>query len=673
MTKGKTSRIKLIMPPRSFLYEGYGLISIPPLGIAYLSSFLKKKGYDVELDDLDIKIISDKNLFDNLLDLQKKYNSKDLEDFLLGNTSNPYLEEVTELLLQNVDYKGWDIIGFSLIESSAVDFALLLSKKIKETTKAKIIFGGSCADLFIKEKYNFVDYVILGPGEKFLLDALYQIENKPQNNMPICLFPKLIPDFTGLPLSCYRNMPERGQFSNVGKILILPYTWAWGCQYKCSFCGNSLNEGHVSLKPVNEVVNELKELSQKKETKYFFILNEYVHSDSKHSSKLCREIKKQDLDIKWCGSARCNIDTNLVSLLQEAGCCYLFFGLESASDNILKKMRKGYNKEIAERTIRTVSRAGIWVNASIIVGFPNETEEDFNETFNFVDRNHEFLDQISVSKFYLVDSAITNEPKDFGIEIIENSGVDKNSSRETFSYNEINGFSWEELKKVKERRFHKLLKLFYLHKSIPEKIFRSSTYNLLYAFDKLEDKKKVLEFTKEQWHKTKLREEPVINISSLCNNNCLFCKKPSDATNSFEVISEKIKELKKNGAVRIVISGGEPTIEPLLFEILELVKKEDMEIKLKTNARMLSNPFFCRRVYSAGVRTISVPIFSNKPAVHDKVTKVNGSLNQSLRGIDNWKKIGGEVEIRTVLFDENKKNLSEFIDFILDLETDPVF
>lgn len=672
MVEDKKPKIKLVMPPRSFLEEGPGLISIPPLGIANLSSFLKREGYQVELDDLDIKVISDKKLFDRLLTLQKKYNKQDLNDYLLNNVSNSYLDEITKLLLQKMDYKEKDVVGFSLIESSAVDFALLISKRIKEETGAKIIFGGTCADPSLKKTYKFIDYVVCGAGEIETLKILCELENKSLRSSIPPIFPKPFPDFSSLPLFCYKNMPEGSQFSNIGKILILPYIWSWGCPYNCSFCGNSLNKARIFLRPVEETIKDLKKLSSEY-TNYFFILNEYVHTDREYTEKLCQEICNKKMDIVWCGSARCNLDNTLLPKLRKAGCCYLFFGLESGSDNILKKMRKGYNREIAEQTIRAASKAGLWVNISIIVGFPTEKEEDFNQTLDFVNRNQQYIDQIAVSPFYLVNSAITLEPEKFGIRILRDAGVDKNSAREKFSYDEINGPSWKEVEETKGRRLQKLFKLFYLHKSIREGALRSSTYDVLYAFDRFKHKKKVLEFIRNKYYERKRREEPIINIISLCNNNCLFCKKPKEVVNSLGDISTKLRELRKSNIRRIIISGGEPTIEPSFFKIIKLVKDEGFDVTVNTNARMLSNPLFCRRLYSMGVRTISVPIYSKRQEIHDRITKVEGSLRQALQGISNWKELGGDVEIRTVLFEENKKDISEFIDFILDLETAPVF
>lgn len=664
-------KIKLVMPPRSFLNEAKGMTSIPPMGIAHLASFIKQKGYEVSLDDLDIKVINDKCLFDTLLDLQKQYDQNDIEEYLANNKPNHYLDKITSLLLQKIDYKGYDIIGFSIIESSAIDSTLLLAKKIKQETNAIIVLGGTCVRPSFKETYKFIDHIVIGEGETALLKIVNHLENKPQP-VETLTFPKPVPDFEGLPLSCYKTMPEGGQFSNYGKILILPYIWSWGCPYNCAFCGNSISNRKVYSKTVEQTVTELEELS-KKYTKFFFILNEYIHTIPEDTRKLCQEIINKKLEITWCGSARCDIDNSLLQLLRKAGCCYIYFGLESGSDNILKKMRKGFTKKLASKTIKEAHNSNMWITASMIVGFPQETEKDFEETFDFINKHQKYIDFLAVSQYYLVESAVTREPEKFGIEIMNPVGWDTHAIRDRFSYNETNGHSWKELKKIKTRRLQKLLKLFYLHKSIPESFLRSSTYDSMYALDKFKDKKKAWNFLKKLYNKRLNKEEPVINITSLCNNNCKFCKKPKNVTSSNEEIAKKVEEAKKNNAKMIVLSGGEPTVHKSIFEIVEYIKNQGLEVKLNTNARALSIPSFCEKMYNAGVRIISVKLYSHELEVHDKITKVPKSFEQTIRGINNWKRLGGEVEIKTVLFKENKKKISEFVDFILDLETHPTF
>ena len=665
-------KIKLIMPPRSFTDEAMGMISIPPLGIAYLAAFLKAYNYNIDLDDIDIKVISNNNLYKNFLLIQREYTQDNILSYLQNKSGNIYLDKMTELLLNQTAYLGYNIFGFSLIESSAVNFALLMARRIKKETGCLIVFGGSVARPELKAKHEFIDYVVCGPGEQKLFNIIRKFENRPIfKYFTYGWLPKMLPSFTGLPLACYRKIPTNNGFSNPGKILVLPYIWSWGCPYRCTFCGNSLTkEFEPVLKNPSETVNELSQLSKRYNTKYFFVLNEYIHIKKKNIKEICRKIIDKKMDIVWCGSARCNIDNDLLPILYKAGCRYLYFGLESASDNILRKMKKGYTGKMAEITIRQAHKSGTWINVTIIVGFPGESETDFLKTFEFINRNHEYLDQIAVSPFYLIQSAILLEPKKYGIEIITSLIQDKNSASGRYSYNEIKGPNWEEIEKIKETRLKRLLKLFYLYKQIPESNLRSSTYEVLYACGKFKRKSKVRDYIKELYLTKKSQAEFILNINSVCNNKCRYCRQPAKIFRTVEDIKSKTKLLKKKKGIKTIkISGGEPTLHPRLSEYIELICNEGLEVKLNTNARILSYISFCQKLYEAGLRKISVPIYSYNPDDHDAITRVPGSFKNALAGIGNWKKIGGEVEIRAPLYKEIKNDMSKFVDFILGLET----
>jgi len=668
-------KVLLVTLPRNFAREAPGLISIPPLGMAHVASYVRQHGYDVELDDLDIKIISNKKLFDQLIELHGKYTPNELEEYLLNDIGNEYLDKVTDLLITQLDYGQCKVIGFSLIESSAKNSMLLIAKKLKQLTGATIVIGGGSASPELQEKYNFIDYVVLGLGEIPFLNILEKISGRKTEGKKeiLPIFPHPLPDFTGLPLDCYKLMPEGSQFRNPGKLLILPYLWSEGCPYRCSYCGSSTREGYFKPphRTAQETADQLEELSKKYHTKYFFNLNSYVHIDKEHTIELCNELIKRNLELLWCGSARCDMDNTLLPLLFKAGLFYISFGLESGSDKILKSMNKGYKAETAERTIHAAHNAGMWIAVFIISGFPHETEEDFKKTFDFVERNHEYIDQMSVCPFYLVNSAVLLHPDKFGIAIRDKIGQHRHSTNPEFAYDEIGGLKWEDLKVVKQKRLNMIYRLFYgLHKKIPESIYRADTYQVFYAFDKYQDKGKVYQYLLDQYKEERSKTERIISINGECNNNCIYCKRNKEAVQPLNGLKETIKRYKVGGVKKIIISGGEPTMCKDLLKVIRLINDEGLDITLRTNARTLSYLIFCKKLFDMGVRKISVPIYSNNPDVHDEVTKVRGSFDQTMTGINNWKSLGGRVEIRTVLYDGNRKDLYNFVEFILDTETD---
>jgi len=105
--------------------------------------------------------------------------------------------------------------------------------------------------------------------------------------------------------------------------------------------------------------------------------------------------------------------------MKDAGCIELEYGVESASSKIRKLMRKPpYDIRIVERVIRDTHNAGIGARVNFMFGFPGETEEDFEDTLNFLKRNKEFFVQVHPSEtFCCIDPGtyLFNHFDEFGI------------------------------------------------------------------------------------------------------------------------------------------------------------------------------------------------------------------------------------------------------------------
>ena len=109
----------------------------------------------------------------------------------------------------------------------------------------------------------------------------------------------------------------------------------------------------------------------------------------------------------------------LLVKMRQAGCVGLWYGVESGSQRILHKMKKGYNLETAKNVIHDTARNGIRVLIFMIVDFPGETPNDFRQSVDFLKQNQDYIDQVSISRFgVLHDSEIALSPKKYGIEVI---------------------------------------------------------------------------------------------------------------------------------------------------------------------------------------------------------------------------------------------------------------
>ena len=100
---------------------------------------------------------------------------------------------------------------------------------------------------------------------------------------------------------------------------------------------------------------------------------------------LCNEIQKRDLSIEWGCSTRVDLlSEDLLRAMRSAGCGNIFFGLESASQEVLDTIRKGFSIEKAKEMVGIAEKLGMKTHCSFIIGLPGETVESMNKMVEFV-------------------------------------------------------------------------------------------------------------------------------------------------------------------------------------------------------------------------------------------------------------------------------------------------
>lgn len=170
-----------------------------------------------------------------------------------------------------------------------------------------------------------------------------------------------------------------------------------------------------------------------------------------------------------------------------------------------------------------------------------------------------------------------------------------------------------------------------------------------------------------------------INFGYSCNNNCVHCligkkerKRWKDRTT--DILKEEILKAKKDNVGQIIFIGGEVTIRPDFFELLEFAKENKLNIHLETNARMFSDMSFAKKVFEImpGLG-ISMSFHHSEESVYDSITCVKGSFKQSVTGIRNMKLCGLKyLTVIPVITRMNYKNLPELVRFLAELHVDEI-
>ncbi len=164
-----------------------------------------------------------------------------------------------------------------------------------------------------------------------------------------------------------------------------------------------------------------------------------------------------------------------------------------------------------------------------------------------------------------------------------------------------------------------------------------------------------------------------IKMTKNCNNNCLHCAvggPSSDSENlKKEEILDKIDRAIKNNLRIIELSGGEPTIRNDFFEILKHIKKtnKNSQIYVFTNGRIFFYKDYVKKLSEIVDKKFYIlcDLHASYPELHDEITRVKGSFNQTVGGIKNLLNESVRTWIRIVVHKLNYKNLPDLVDLIL--------
>jgi AdoMet-dependent heme synthase len=145
-----------------------------------------------------------------------------------------------------------------------------------------------------------------------------------------------------------------------------------------------------------------------------------------------------------------------------------------------------------------------------------------------------------------------------------------------------------------------------------------------------------------------------MDLTYRCNERCVHCYLDHD--DHGEMTTAEIKDLLDQmadaGVFYLTISGGEILMRRDFFEILEYARARTFSIKLKTNGILIRQKE-ADRIKSLGVESVQISIYSHIPAVHDAITKLPGSLEDSIDAIRRLRAHGIHVVMANVLMVKN--------------------
>ncbi|MEM9463030.1 MAG: radical SAM protein [Myxococcota bacterium] len=157
----------------------------------------------------------------------------------------------------------------------------------------------------------------------------------------------------------------------------------------------------------------------------------------------------------------------------------------------------------------------------------------------------------------------------------------------------------------------------------------------------------------------------IVRIGFRCNQACHFCfvstHLPAPPVAHVEAAIDEIAKLRGI----LVLSGGEPTLDPRLADYVRRGKARGVRaVELQTNATRLGDPERCRELARAGVDTVFVSLHGATAAVSDRVTDAPKTFELTLAGLDELATTTIEVRINFVLCELNRHEFPAFIDLV---------
>jgi radical SAM superfamily enzyme YgiQ (UPF0313 family) len=161
-----------------------------------------------------------------------------------------------------------------------------------------------------------------------------------------------------------------------------------GCPFSCIYCTYPLLEGkEVRLRKTEEVVEELRKLTQEEGVDYVYFVDDIFNYPTSNAEALCREMIRSKVDTKWSAFVNPSfLNENLSQWMKEAGCVGIEFGTDSGSTRMLKNYRKSFTVEDIVQSSQCCSKLEINHCHYLLFGGPGEDEETIEESFQLMDR-----------------------------------------------------------------------------------------------------------------------------------------------------------------------------------------------------------------------------------------------------------------------------------------------
>lgn len=353
-------RVLLINPKT----EGYSRAITAPLGLLSIASYLEAQGYAVRLYDRTVEKCSLEAVFAefsaelvgvSLISFLSVYDAEDVSAFFYEKGipvvwGGPLASELSEAVLKN---ESVDAVSLGEGEATWLELTRSVEAGDRDFSKiAGLALRGANGEIKKTEERAFLDLGTLPDINWRLVDV------------------------------------EKYFQTSYGCKKMLYLYAAKGCPFSCTFCYNKdFHRCTYRKRPLDTLLREIRFLVENYGMDGVYFADELWCRSVKDMHEICDSLKSLDLDFVWGGQTRIGIFSKEdFAYMYDAGCRWIFFGVESGSREILRRMNKRIAYDKIEQTFADCKAAGIVTIGSFIIGYPDETEEDARQTVALIER-----------------------------------------------------------------------------------------------------------------------------------------------------------------------------------------------------------------------------------------------------------------------------------------------
>jgi len=359
----------------------------PPMAPALLQAIAQEMGCTTHFQDINLSFQrwfkDDHIVLNDWCELREPFNNE---------TDQKLIEFADSLDLESVF--SADVIGISVFSTHSVEYTNWFLNRYRSQIKGKIVIGGAGVNInnYGQQCYKagLVDYYVINEGEqawRAILGNSLPYPGVNSDGIGLSNFDSVpVPNYNGYSLDQYFNSQVYG--------ITIGVEGSRGCVRNCTFCDIRSFWDKYKFKDGVALAKELIELKEKFSVQHFFFNDSLVNGSDKAFRAFIQTIaeynKTQTDPIAWSGyyivKPAGTYKPNDWINLKNSGVKSLYIGIESGSESVRDHMKKKFSNSDIDDAMKNIQFHGIRCTWLMIIGYPSETEEDFQMTLDLLKR-----------------------------------------------------------------------------------------------------------------------------------------------------------------------------------------------------------------------------------------------------------------------------------------------